>query len=543
MTRCLRSGVLLAALCQPSAGNNGADGVSFGTPLLGPGSLLASAFSSSSQRAQVSETPDGMVTTVTAWPGMTPGSEFAGSGFSLHKSKEELAAEREAEEAAADEEARAVKHGTQIFVGMVDSFLHRKNATKKELECLVQNLEGVAYQGYTKSAKVSHLMEGMEGKSVAGMGMQLPQLAFCLHGLLALPRGAIERCTTPQAIQALNLAAFHLSNLTYVAGHMTANGADILDEIADAVASLRDGSYTGFGRHLGKAGRKVLLSNSSSDSSLPEGPPTEDQIINVSAGIIQGFFGEGFVLDITAEHKVSTLPLNEMMRYFHKKRHDSTALPPLADSLGGEMNIHIDLHSCVHKNLDFFQSALFGAWFVFAGAAVNVMEVTQAPIFLSSVMHALPGALKRCGVTREKIGMLEDSVLALQHVHVDLQTPDTHSSYNKTIRELHTAAKHWEQMEWFTFGEDLGNLLMELVLGGFPELYSVGPSGRLLKLPSPGDARQAAVGTAARVMIVGLVALLSVLLALRWRISGPPQRTSGAAGAELALERAEDGAE
>ncbi|CAK0819492.1 unnamed protein product [Prorocentrum cordatum] len=297
---------------------------------------------------------------------------------------------------------------------------------------------------------------------------------------------AVKRCTSPGAVQALGVAAAHLSNLTYVAGRVTASGADILNELADAVAALRDGSYPLFGQHLGKAGRKALLSNDSA-SELPEGKPTEEQIVNVSAGIIQGFFGEGFEMDITSEHKVSTFPFKKMMKYFQGKMRNGTsegqpAMDPIEQQLDGGFHIHIDLHTCVHKNLDFFQSALFGAWYIFARSTTNLMHVTQVPVLLSSVMRELPQALERCGVSQDQVRMLEDSVLSLQRVYVNVETPDVSAGYNETIKALHQAAQHWDDLSWFEFGEDLGGLLLEFVLDGFPELYSVGPTGRLLKL-------------------------------------------------------------
>merc|ERR1740121_1469368 len=126
--------------------------------------------------------------------------------------------------------------------------------------------------------------------------------------------------------------------------------------------------------------------------------------------------------------------------------------------------------------------------------------------------------------------MLEDSVLSLQRVYVDIETPDVGNKegYNETIKALHRAADHWDELSWFEFGEDLGGLLLEFVLGDFPELYSVGPTGRLLKLLPPGTPRRAAVGTLARATIAGLVALLAALLALRRRAPGAAAR----AGAE-----------
>merc|ERR1740121_1406620 len=132
--------------------------------------------------------------------------------------------------------------------------------------------------------------------------------------------------------------------------------------------------------------------------------------------------------------------------------------------------------------------------------------------------------------------MLEDSVLSLQRVYVDIETPDVGNKegYNETIKALHRAADHWDELSWFEFGEDLGGLLLEFVLDGFPELYSVGPAGRLLKRPSPGTARQAMVGALPRAMAAGLMALLAALLALRWRASRVGAGASGRAGVELA---------
>merc|ERR1712137_1420890 len=184
----------------------------------------------------------------------------------------------------------------------------------------------------------------------------------------------------------LELAAEHLSNLTYVAGHLNANGADIVREVASASKAFDSGDYRTFGREIGQAGRKILLSKSNVPN-LPEFSPSLHQLVNMSAGITQGFFGRGFSIDITSDKKIVTMTVEETSGW---DLDDDTDGPTQSkpDDEGKMLKLHVDMHKCVKRNREFFSSAVFGVLYFFAEQDVSDEEADDAifkiPLFLAS---------------------------------------------------------------------------------------------------------------------------------------------------------------
>merc|ERR1712137_422062 len=171
----------------------------------------------------------------------------------------------------------------------------------------------------------------------------------------------------------LELAAEHLSNLTYVAGHLNANGADIVREVASASKAFDSGDYRTFGREIGQAGRKILLSKSNIPN-LPEFSPSLHQLVNMSAGIAQGFFGRGFSIDITSDKKIVTMSVDETSGWdLDEDNDDSIEHKP--ENEGHMLKLHVDMHRCVKRNRHFFfSSAVFGVLYFFAQQDVSEEE-------------------------------------------------------------------------------------------------------------------------------------------------------------------------
>jgi len=376
------------------------------------------------------------------------------------------------------------KYGTQICTGMAEAFLHKENLSDGEMDCLVSNLGNVAFGAYEYSENVAQLLtKAVDGGHAGGVGpgaQVVLELAKSLHGLVHFMDGVMTNCVHGRALQLLVKAGEHLRNLTYVTGRFIANGADIVEEISDAIGAFQSNSYHRFGHDIGTACRKVLLSNSSVEV-LPEGPPSPQQLVNASAGFVQGFFGEGFELDISSDKRVATASTMHTIEFIEAKDDQKGGVQPQD---GKPLNIHIDLHTCVARNLALFQAVLGKAWFYFAEATVQPSG-HRTRGFFAFMLQGVPGALARCGINPEQQLMLMDSLQALHHLRLRLTLPGGGAATAQAAAEdLRRAAESWSQMSWFAFGEDLGRMLQGLAVQAFPHKYVRTNAGSLRNMVS-----------------------------------------------------------
>merc|ERR1712151_382229 len=100
----------------------------------------------------------------------------------------------------------------------------------------------------------------------------------------------------------------HLSNMTYVSGRLLTDGVDVMDELSNAFSSLEHRNYRAFGKNLGTAGRKVLLSKHSGLADLDFQAPSDASIEQVTEGLFASFFGRGFDLQIVADDALAVAP-------------------------------------------------------------------------------------------------------------------------------------------------------------------------------------------------------------------------------------------
>jgi len=398
--------------------------------------------------------------------------------------------------------------GVEVMAGMLESFVHTGNLTEDELRCMLtaaNNYTHLAYQAAEDLAQLfSPLMSPTDtiaqaAVAAADLVLVVPKLEASLERLAMLLAQFMGPCVDDQAQESLRRAGEHLSNLTYVAGHLRANGADIVQEMADAVKHFDHEEFRHFGHDVGRALRKVLLSRALPPM-LPEGAPTEEELERMSAGVIQGFFGKGFAVDITSDAEVASEPAEPNAR---------KAEP---------LDLHIDLHKCVKKNLKYFQSATLGTSFYFAQTQFADEQAGSGilPSFLTTTLAELPNMLRICGVTDEQQEMLVDSLLALDQLHVHFQLPAAaqDADFDETVKQLKRAADDWKALDWFALGKDLGKMLQGLVLQVFPQQYAVDDAGalrkRLLGLAVAAPAGGVAAPAASAALLLSLVAVLGI---------------------------------
>merc|ERR1719343_1524959 len=104
--------------------------------------------------------------------------------------------------------------------------------------------------------------------------------------------------------------------------------------------------------------------------------PGEEELGNVTSGMMQGFWGPGSYMDVTTKNGDPNNP------------------------------IHIDMNTCVHNNIGFFQQVWAGTMYVFAQKASqgadNGLSSSKGKLqfgtTLAFTMLEVPGALSKCNV-------------------------------------------------------------------------------------------------------------------------------------------------
>lgn len=272
---------------------------------------------------------------------------------------------------------------------------------------------------------------------VMELGISIEQITKEVHELMG-------KCIHSDAKLAMQEAGEHARNLDYVTGHFLANGADIVDELADAVMAYEHQNATRFGNDFGKAMRKVFLS-SNAEGKLPEGMPGNMELGNVTSGVLKGFFGRGTYMDINLAKD---------------PRHP----------------LHVDMHHCVKENLGFFQQMWASTMYLYAQSAAGVGSAAsssgaglgsdagkmQFGTVLAMSMMELPGAIGKCGIDSEHEGMIMDSVKSLgSGMSANFNLPDDDPSKKQMTNNLARTVKKWSENNWYEFGRELGTLLQE----------------------------------------------------------------------------------
>jgi len=283
------------------------------------------------------------------------------------------------------------------------------------------------------------------------------KLAHSMYEFIQIEEEIARECVKKETLQALGEAGQHLLNASYVRSHIIANGVDIATELADAIKSFDNHDYHKLGQEMGLAWRKVLLAPR---ASLPQGAPSLEELEDISEGMLEGFFGPGFVLKVSS------------------------------DAMGAQSNFRgvrpegwtIDVHQCVARNKKEFQKVMNEVSQLMAKQALSSLQdfAENLEFALGAAIFDLPRVLRRCNVHREQEEMLADSILALQTPKLRVKSSAVWQPTEDGVQHFaQTAVLAWEARRWKDCGEDLGGLLRELVLRFLPEQYSVDDSGRM----------------------------------------------------------------
>eukprot|EP00929_Paragymnodinium_shiwhaense_P072393 TRINITY_DN36748_c0_g1_i1.p1 TRINITY_DN36748_c0_g1~~TRINITY_DN36748_c0_g1_i1.p1 ORF type:complete len:540 (-),score=129.87 TRINITY_DN36748_c0_g1_i1:341-1960(-) len=358
---------------------------------------------------------------------------------------------------------------------------------------------------------VSSTMPPLTGGEDAVITMEF---AARFAGVLDLERQLAKRCLHDDAVHTLEMAAKHMSNLTYVGGCFVANGVDVLTELTDATAAFEGEHFSDFGKHLGGAWRKVLLSRKS-ERKLDM--PSKAGIEEMTQALMANLFGDGLRLQIQTDSGDS--------QFAPMLRGGVYATPAVATAASGQpsrpfpvgaQTINIDLRNCLVMNMPLFQSAWTPVWKVFEDAASK--DAKDALPDMSSLvvsMFDLQLALRMCGLGPQQEAALLDAMKSGE-VHAKLGLPDSKAWTGPQEREhlskaFAEALQDWKLHSWSLFGGRLGDILRDMIVITCPQKYSVDDLGQLRALLVD-DSDSTAGRFAQQGLSSGLIAACAMLL-------------------------------
>jgi hypothetical protein len=254
-------------------------------------------------------------------------------------------------------------------------------------------------------------------------------------------------------------AAHHLIDMKYLGHRLVVSGVDIAHCLADSIISYEKHHYHHFGKDIGTALRKVLLSNSTKGThALPEGVPEASIIQKTTAGLMDGFFVRGSSMEIT-------------------------------DSARPDVDIPLNLHRCVAENQPFFKGIFLAIWSAIAQFSANGEQHglgssadKGSPAWTGELMIALmqlPSALQRCDIDVEHQGMFMEAIQTFSHLKVHMSVPKGKATLDEISARMANAVELWTDWHFTSFGRELGVMLREFVLMVYPMKYSVDKSGLL----------------------------------------------------------------
>lgn len=327
--------------------------------------------------------------------------------------------------------------------------------------------------------------------------------------LISLECDLADQCTDGRSLDTLRLADRHLRNVTYVGGRLAANGADVHDDLQNALVAFEGGDLQSFGVGIGRAWRAVLLSDM---PAVPRNDSVQEAIAETSKSLIQSFFAPDSPL-------------------------------PSTDSKDAGDQAHVDIQMCLQEeNMDFFAEVwdATSLFFTQLSAAKSVPQSSSVAggdegitpncsagdvaIWqreLSAALVDLPATLRRCGMEETQEKSLLEAVHALGELNFQLDRQSKEVRSDEFSVNLADAISYWEQRQWASFGDCMGRMLHDLVVLVAPRSQA-GMSQKFLASGGPlpyGPFRSKRSPYQRLLAAAGAAALCGALLALAWRSS------------------------
>jgi hypothetical protein len=233
--------------------------------------------------------------------------------------------------------------------------------------------------------------------------------------------------------------------------------------LSDGIIAFEKHQYRRFGADIGNSIRRVLLSNATNGTKLPEGIPEQSIIQQTSEGIMDGFFVSGSSVEIT-------------------------------DAAEPDVDIKLNLHQCIAGNQNFFKDIFLALWSFIAQISANAGQhgfqnpftsTSQdggQPKWMGELMLAMmqfPTAISKCRIGANAQQMLLEAIQSIQYWKIDVEFPRYKMNVDEITKRMALAIDKWTIWDFEDFGIQVGKLLREFVLMVLPEAYSVDAHGRL----------------------------------------------------------------
>lgn len=369
----------------------------------------------------------------------------------------------------------------QITSGLIEAFMHKAQLLPGEKQCLedrvaqtTSDVSGTVMDGVNAvklllsgagigDGRPGHDFTKMDSGSVGGALSAGVDGAIRITRLVTSTTDLLKNCVQGDALFLLNQTGHNFINGSFLKRTFVVNGVDIVHALGDSIIAYEAGDYHKFGTDLGLTLRKVLLSNrTNATHMLPEGYPEKKLIADASAGLMSGFFADGSNIEIT-------------------------------DDLRDDVDLKVDLHQCIARNSKFFGEIWMGIWDLIAKFAVNKEQHFDGNDFIGDLnsgssrwngelmqaLWLLPTALQKCNINPQAQHMMLEAIQTMGHVHVKAKFPNDKINTQDGTLKVGKAVKAWTNWDFKGFGSELGKLLREFVMLGFPKKYSVDHAGRL----------------------------------------------------------------
>eukprot|EP00929_Paragymnodinium_shiwhaense_P086285 TRINITY_DN467_c3_g1_i1.p1 TRINITY_DN467_c3_g1~~TRINITY_DN467_c3_g1_i1.p1 ORF type:complete len:347 (-),score=80.56 TRINITY_DN467_c3_g1_i1:166-1116(-) len=147
------------------------------------------------------------------------------------------------------------------------------------------------------------MSEGQEAVFALEFGAKLATIAD-------LEKFVAKDCLKTDAKKDLERASGHFGDMLFVGGRLIANGVDVLEDLSHASVAYKDKRFEDFGKDLGGAWRKVLLTRRV-DLQIP----SQQAIVEVTRGLMESLFADDLSLHIVADSPAGALlPASPQLR-------------------------------------------------------------------------------------------------------------------------------------------------------------------------------------------------------------------------------------
>jgi len=357
----------------------------------------------------------------------------------------------------------------QIVNGMLDTFLHQNHRTRMQSQCLANKASKLAGNLVSTCGHTAEVLGRLlSNATMSAENKEVIDVQLGVYRIIQTAKAIVQTCMTNAVVDTMEVAAQHLRNLRYLAGHLVANDVDVMTELLGAMNAFNQGNSRAIGRHIGAAMRKVLPPTS---SSFAGGLPHARAIEDMSEGLLMGFFGPGFVFSVQRPHSSSKTTDGVHL-------HSSSRMHATSHKM--QTIWSVDLHRCVVGNLPLLQAA----WAIMLHTlsqhtAGKTSLVPNGAAKAAAALIQLPNALRKCNIGKRQEVMLMDSMRAISQVHAKLELPSQHTKGFDFSQLFGAAAQNLNAHHWHECGEEIGKLLRLLIVKIFPERYEVSTTGQL----------------------------------------------------------------